>query len=299
MKAFSNHCTRRQFGGATATLVAAAALPELSAAPQNDFAVPFAAAFPKFRIWDVHCHLGRPNITPAEHMTQLLGYADRVGIEKVVIAMGLTPHLANPKPEELRQRNEDMLAAVKAKPERALGLVFVSPLHVKESLAEMDRLLPYPNVVGLKLWIACRCNDPRIDPIVKKAAEYRATIHQHVWDNAVGNKPGESSPEDLVELARRHPSVHFVAMHSGGDWERGLRTLRKVRNITAEIAGCEPTSGYVEMAVRELGPDRVIYASDASGRSFASQLAKVHEARVSNQVKQKIFAGNFRRLAGM
>jgi predicted TIM-barrel fold metal-dependent hydrolase len=34
------------------------------------------------------------------------------------------------------------------------------------------------------------------------------------------------------------------------------------------------------MAVRELGPERVIYGSDAGGRSFASQLAEVPAERI-------------------
>ena len=39
---------------------------------------------PKFRIWDLHCHLsGVPGLTPEERLGQLLRYADRVGIEPV------------------------------------------------------------------------------------------------------------------------------------------------------------------------------------------------------------------------
>jgi uncharacterized protein len=48
------------------------------------------------------------------------------------------------------------------------------------------------------------------------------------------------------------------------------------------------------MAVRELGPDRVIFGSDAPGRSFASQLAKVYGAEVPDAAKQRIFSTNLR-----
>ena len=61
-------------------------------------------------------------------------------------------------------------------------------------------------------------------------------------------------------------------------------------------AGSEPVAGYTEMAVRELGPERVIYGSDAGGRSFASQLAKVFGANVPDAAKQLIFSGNLKRL---
>ena len=52
----------------------------------------------------------------------------------------------------------------------------------------------------------------------------------------------------------------------------------------------------VELAVKELGAERVIYGSDVSGRSFGSQLAKVYGARISENEKQLIFSGNLRRI---
>ncbi len=64
----------------------------------------------------------------------------------------------------------------------------------------------------------------------------------------------------------------------------------------AEFCGGDPTAGFVEMAVRELGERRVIYGSDFAGRSFASQLAKVLGADIPESSKRLILAGNIRRL---
>jgi len=50
------------------------------------------------------------------------------------------------------------------------------------------------------------------------------------------------------------------------------------------------------MAVRELGAERVLYGSDAGGRSFASQLAKVYGAEIPDAARRLIFAGNLKRL---
>jgi predicted TIM-barrel fold metal-dependent hydrolase len=50
------------------------------------------------------------------------------------------------------------------------------------------------------------------------------------------------------------------------------------------------------MAVRELGAERVIYGSDAGGRSFASQLGKVFGAQIPDAAKQLILSGNLKRL---
>lgn len=258
-----------------------------------------AAALPEddFGVWDSHTHLGRNDQPPKKHAAEILRVAQRMGIEKITIAMGLTPHLRNPKPAEFRQKNDHMMAALDAFPRETLGLIYVNPLHVDESLAEIDRCRSHPQVIGLKLWIACRCHDPRLDPIAKMAAKHRMTIHQHVWDKSTPKTEGESLPEDLAELASRHPQTQFIAMHSGGNWERGLRALRRAPNVSAELSGSEPVSGFVEMAVRELGDRRVIWGSDAGGRSFASQLAKVYGAQISADSRRRILRDNFRQPA--
>lgn len=256
-----------------------------------------AVGFQKFRIWDAHCHLGGQGASAAQRAGELLSVARRMGVEKVLIAMGRTPHLADPTPSQLVEKNNDMTAALNAFPKETLGLVYVSPKHVAASVAEIDRCLKHPRVIGLKLWIADKCSVLAIDPIIARAAAHHATIHQHVWDKTGGNNANESTPEDLAALARRHPKTQFIAMHSGGNWERGLRALRTVPNVSAEIAGSEPVAGFVEMAVRELGADRIIWGTDAGGRSFASQLAKVYAARIPDATKQKILCDNFRRQA--
>ena len=52
----------------------------------------------------------------------------------------------------------------------------------------------------------------------------------------------------------------------------------------------------VETAVRELGAGRVLYGSDAPGRSFASQLGKVMGADVTEADRKLILGENLRRL---
>jgi predicted TIM-barrel fold metal-dependent hydrolase len=99
-----------------------------------------------------------------------------------------------------------------------------------------------------------------------------------------------------VELAKRHPQAQFICGHTGGNWELGIRAIRDTKNICAEIAGSDPTSGFTEMAVRELGAERVVYGSDVGGRSFASQIAKVLGAEIPDSAKELILGGNMRRL---
>ncbi|MFO0427110.1 MAG: amidohydrolase family protein [Planctomyces sp.] len=250
-----------------------------------------------FPVWDLHCHLlGVPGRTPEEKMAHLLEVADRHGIEKLCLFFSST-WAKTPTPEELRADNDYVLQAMAHWTDRTFGFCYVSGEHVQASLEEIDRCIARGPMVGIKLWIARKAGDEALDAIIRRAAELKAVIFQHTWFKQDGTQnPGESTPLDLVALAARHPQTHFICGHAGGQWELGIRAVRSSPNISVELAGSDPTSGFTEMAVRELGASRVIYGSDAAGRSFASQLAKVYGADISDEDRRLIFRDNLRKL---
>ncbi len=247
-------------------------------------------------IWDIHCHLsGVEGSTPEERMARLIEFADRMGIERLVVFMGRTWSY-DPRPDDFRRQNDEAMQAIAHWRNRAFGFAYLNPNYVNESLAELDRCVKEGPFVGIKLWVAKKCSAPELDPIIQRAGELNALVYQHTWLKSTGNLPGESTPMDLAALAARHPTVPLICGHAGGDWERGIRAIRASPNVSLETAGFDPTAGVVEMAVRELGAERVVYGSDAGGRSFASQLAKVQSADIPEGDRQRIFGGNLRRL---
>lgn len=248
-------------------------------------------------IWDVHCHLASPlkDSTPEARLGRLLEVADRMGISRLCVYMGMKWSY-DPSPAEFRKQNDEVLAAIRRYPERAFGFVYVNPKHQRESLDEINRCIADGPMVGVKLWVAMHANDPQLDPLVERATELKAVVFQHTWIKVTGNLAGESTPMDLAALAKRHPSATLICGHTGGDWEQGIRAVRAHPNICVDLGGGDPVAGITEMAVRELGPERVLYGSDAPGRSFASQLAKVHGAAIRDDAKQLILATNLKRL---
>ena len=248
------------------------------------------------KIWDLHCHLsGVPGDLPEERLGKLVEIATRMGIERLCVYMGMQ-WSKDPAPEKFRRENDEILRAIAKYPKQTFGFVYLNPKHVEASLAELERCVASGPMVGVKLWMAHRCSTKELDPIIRRAAELKAVIFQHTWFKLAGNEPGESTPLDMAELAARHPDVPLICGHTGGDWERGIRAIRGLKNVYADLAGSEPCAGYTEMAVRELGAERVIYGSDAGGRSFASQLAKVFGADIPDAAKELIFSGNLVRL---
>jgi len=250
----------------------------------------------RFEIWDVHTHLsGVPGDTPEARLGNMLEYADRMGVARMCLFMGMNFQYDS-TPAEMRQQNDEVLRAVRRFPERAFGFVYLNPRHTEACLDELNRCVRDGPMVGVKLWVAQHCNEPTLDPIVARATELKVPVLQHTWLKITGNLPGESTPMDLAELAARHPQATFICAHTGGEWERGIRAIGPHPHVYVELCGGDPTAGYTEMAVREVGAERVLYGSDVGGRSFASQLAKVLGADIPDAAKRLILAGNLKRI---
>lgn len=294
---------RRQFLQTTALAAGTSALvpaPSLGAVANNG---PAATAWGgdelrKLGFWDIHAHVGTPGPNPEKRMEALLKIADRVGVERLCICMS-PPWQYEPTPEQFRRSNDDVLAILKEWSSRVFGLVYLNPTYTRESLDELDRCVANGPMIGIKLWVGTRANAPQLDPIVQRAKELDALILQHTWikQRGKGNLPHESTPMELAELSARHPGVPIVCGHTGGgDWALGIRAIRARPELYADLGGGDPVYGEVEMAVRELGANRVLYGSDVNGRSFASQIGRVLGADISLADKKLILRENLRRL---
>lgn len=247
---------------------------------------------------DAHCHLTGSNGDFAGASDELLHFADKLGIDKCIICLGDRLKLT-PTAEDLREDNDYVLRAVERHPDRLLGFVYLSPNHPEASLEELERCVARGPMRGVKLWVCQYADHPGNFPLVERCIELGVPILQHTWLKATGNHPGESTPHHLVSLAERYPQAQFLMAHSGGDWQRGIRIIRHSPNIIADICGGNPEQGQTELAVRLLGAERVVFGSDANGRSFASQLAKVTGADLTAAQRDLILGGNIARMIGL
>lgn len=247
-------------------------------------------------IWDLHCHFsGVSGQTVQQRAEQLLVYADRMHVQRLVFFMGW-PWLHTPEPDEFRKQNDQVLRVLQRWPDRLFGFTYLNASFPDESLAEIERCIENGPMLGVKLWVGKRCSTSDIDPVISRCGELNALVFQHTFLKITGNLPGESTPQDLAQLAARHPDVPLICGHTGGDWTLGIRAVREFPNISVGIGGSDPTAGFVEMAVRELGAERVLYGSDIGGRSFATQLAKVYGAEINDEQRKLILGGNLRRM---
>src|SRR5689334_9052767 len=91
------------------------------------------------QIWDVDCHLaGLPGRTSGARLARLLEAANRMGIARLCVYMGMTWSY-DPLPTEFRKQNDDVLAAIRRFPNHTFGFVYLNPKYVRESLDELNR----------------------------------------------------------------------------------------------------------------------------------------------------------------
>lgn len=235
---------------------------------------------------------------PERCAEEMLRFADRMGIEWLGTSLGPN-FIQQPTPAEIEADNDFNARLIACHPDRFFGYANLNPNFLSHSLAELERRVADGPFHGIKLWVAICCDHPSVDAICDRAAELRAPILQHTFFRTGGNMSGESSPADIAELAARHPDATFIAAHAGLNWERGIRAVARQANVLVDTCGFDPEAGYTEMAVRWLGAERVVYGSDAAGRSFASQLAKVYGADITDEDRRRILRGNMRDLLNL
>ncbi|MDE2817623.1 MAG: amidohydrolase family protein [Chloroflexota bacterium] len=244
-------------------------------------------------IIDVHVH---PHVSRRlEDFAELIAIAEQFDVQLVTYSVRPVAAGNNheyPSPETIRDCNDQTLKLMQRHPDRVHGFAYVNPGHAHEACTELDYRLREQRFVGLKLWVAVPCIDPRLDALMEICAHFRVPALQHTWQKANGQKAGESPPGMVAALAKRHPRTTLIAAHAGGDYEYGAKVFRSCENVLLDIGGNECNAGYVEILVNHVGADRVIFGTDMPGRSFSSQLAKVLGTDLSAEDKHKILYGN-------
>lgn len=292
------------------------------------YGVPTRDELVAHRIWDTHYHgfnLSRRPTTPVTqseamqlHYEQMLAqhraaffYSERMGIERVVALDigGMETRIANPGGPHAaldayfdgRQRQ-----TLVDERDRLSGLIRIHPGFPEASCAKMEQWIRHGPCIGIKysgIAAGVPCSHPNNDVILRLARELHAIVYVHAWFLVGGEprtwtggmKPGESTPLDVALLAKRFPDVTIICGHSGGDWELGARAVRDCENVLFEFSGSDPQSGEVDFAVSELGADRIVWGGHGPTRSYATELSKVFEAKLTRTDRMKILGGNYRR----
>jgi predicted TIM-barrel fold metal-dependent hydrolase len=278
-------------------------------APAHPLGLPSEEQLKQYRIWDSYFTPSHSN-PGSDGMRGLIADIERATpaftkgqFEKLCYFahVGLGTTNDGRLEEKLRTQPNMALKVMERWPDKLLGMIQLNANQVAPSLDALKRWLRDGPMIGVYFSgggpAALCCTHANYLPLVEQIAEYRGIIMQHTWFKTGGKQsPGESTPSELAELARRFPEQKFLCAHAGGEWERGIRAVKNSPNILIETSGFDSTAGFIEMAVRELGDKRIVFGSHLPSRSLGTELGKVIGAEVPEESKHRILGTNFRSL---
>ena len=235
---------------------------------------------------------GRDKAFDSAEIDELIVQMDRSGVDKVA-AENLRSEV--PDLDECVFLNRELAKAMRHSPDRILGMAVINPRLGEPMLDSYRECVEEHGMVGCKLWLACKADDPSMDPFVEYNLERRRITFIHSWyRNGIDPYGGrESWPENVINLARRHPEAAIVQMHHGGPWYQGaLMTKYAPVNVYQGISALEGM-GLLETLVGYLGARRIVWGCDM--RRFSSR-ATVLAADISETDKSLILGDNLARL---
>lgn len=269
------------------------------------FGLPATERLEEYEIWDsyfIPSTSGPDGGRFVKDVQRTVPTLEKGAIQRLCVFLHVGLGTADPATEDRIRANPDaVVAPLERWPERLLGLIRLNANDVRGSLDAVNRWLRDGPMVGVYFpggqRGALTCTHRNFHPLVRRIAELDGLIMQHTWFKTGGkDSPGESTPEELAQLAARFPKTNFICAHAGGEWERGIRAVRASPNVLVETSGFDPTAGFIEMAVRELGAERIVFGSHLPSRSLGTELGKILGARIREQDRHLILGKNLRRL---
>ena len=271
--------------------------------------LPARESLARYRIWDSyftpsHSHPGRDGSSGVlADVERSLPAIEKGAIERLCffphVGLGTT---SDAEFEAAARDHPEIIMKPFARwPELLLGMIQLNANDVRRSLDALNRWLRDGPMLGVYFPGggpgALTCTHPNFNRLVERIAELNGVIMQHTWFKTGGKQvAGESTPAELAELARRFPGQEFICAHAGGEWERGIRAVRDSPNVLLETSGFDATAGFIEMAVREVGAERIVFGTHLPSRSLGTELGKVIGAAIGEQERKSILGGNYRRL---
>jgi uncharacterized protein len=267
---------RELLEGGLAFGVSLASTKRIAAAPQNE-------KKKSNLIIDAHCHAGKGEAMDAPWSSfadpeVTLRRAEEAGIDKTIIFP-----INNPTYEKA---NEELAAIVRRYPGKFIGFAKHDPVS---EAGKIRRLLMHEvqdlGLRGLKL------HQVPTREMLDTVAELRIPILFH-----------PPKVRDYHMIASSYPQINFILAHLGSfasqDWSEHLQAIevaKRYPNVYLETSSVVFFE-YLEMAVRELPAEKIIFGTDGPLVDSRLELYKIRLLKLPREKEEKILSGNILRL---
>ncbi len=206
------------------------------------------------------------------------------------------PYFIEPDPD-----NERVFEAVRRRPDRFLGWVFVNPRGRKDPVAEFERYKDEPGFVGVKahpFWHHFR--PVELEPVAARLAQTGRPLLIHA---------GFGEEGDFDALLDRVDGLKLVLAHAGFPCYR--QTWEKIagrKNVFLDVSQTSYTSVRATLgAAAFLGPDRLMFGTDGpygfhgpDGRyDYGYIKRRVERLFADAKDRDRILGGTFAEVTGL
>ena len=243
--------------------------------------------------WHEHVFQTEPGVLDEHHCDMFVDGSKRLGFDKILCSLPLP---ADPKcpPEDFICANNVVKIAMDRYPGFIEGMAFVNPGYFREASNEVRRCVEDLGMRGVKLYHHYFIDDPAVFPLIETCIDLDVPILMHAGKACNFNyhmeQPRLSGGVEFANVAKRYPEATFLQGHigGGGDWQWHLNVLEDVPNVYLDISGSVYDSPMIEHCVKQLGAERLLFATD---ESLFSSVGKILGANITEQEKKTILEG--------
>ena len=190
-------------------------------------------------------------------------------------------------------RNDTVADYVRTDPQKLIGFAAINPAE-DGAPAELERCVNELGLRGLKMtpiYSGYHPHDDRAWPIYARAEALGLPILFHQGTTFPREAPLKyAHPEQLEDIALRHPELRIVIAHLGHPWENeAIALIRKQPHVFADISALyyRPWQFYNMLRLaHEYGcTDKLLFGTDYPVATFADTVAGLREVvRCSREV---------------
>lgn len=247
-------------------------------------------------IFDAHLHIPSDNgenfqwHQVTKNMPEFVAYLDKCGVRRGVISSSWSNKAQSP--DDYRNGNREVAKYVDRYKGRFRGSCVITPFRIDEALREIERCR---NELGF-VWLGEFCNymtgyrydTPEWAQVMRLATKLNCVIQIH------------TNTQELRYLVESFPETTIVFPHLGGspqDIFARIDLIARHPNAYIDVSGSGiERVGILERAVKEIGADRVLYGSDFTINEPSAVIARVDNAFLTREDREKILFRNVEKL---
>jgi predicted TIM-barrel fold metal-dependent hydrolase len=247
-------------------------------------------------IFDAHLHIPSDNgenfqwNLVTRNMPEFVAYLDKCGVRRGVISSSWSNKAQSP--DDYRNGNREVAKYVERYKGRFRGSCVITPFRVDEALREIEECHRQFGFV----WLGEFCNymtgykyeTPEWAEVMKLAAKLNLVTQIH------------TTTREMRYLAENFPDNTIVFPHLGANRDdifARIEIVARHPNTSIELSGSGiERVGILERAVKEIGADRVLYGSDFTINEPSAVIARVKNAFLTAEDREKILFRNVERL---